>query len=61
MRVIYVLLGMLVAIPAVYLALAAGAEVLQWILSTMFVALAIMLLGRASATARWRATRSSRC
>jgi proton-dependent oligopeptide transporter, POT family len=44
MRVVYVLFGMLVAIPAVYLALAAGAEVLQWILSTMFVALAIMLL-----------------
>ncbi|MFC6840867.1 peptide MFS transporter [Xanthomonas theicola] len=44
MRVVYVLLGMLLAIPAVYLALAAGAEILQWILSTMFVILAAMLL-----------------
>ncbi len=44
MRVVYVLLGALVAVPVVYLALAAGAEILQGILSAMFVALSIMLL-----------------
>ncbi|AIF49423.1 peptide MFS transporter [Dyella japonica] len=44
MRVVYVLLGMLLGIPLVYLLLAAGAGILQWVLSILFLALAVLLL-----------------
>lgn len=43
-RVIAVLIGALVAIPVVYFLLSIGAGTLQWILSIMFVGLAVMLL-----------------
>ncbi len=43
-RIFYVLIGAAVAIPLVYLMLASGAQVLQLILSALFVALAAMLL-----------------
>ncbi|MFC3551424.1 peptide MFS transporter [Lysobacter cavernae] len=43
-KVLYVLIGALVAIPVVYLLLAVGATTLQWILLAMFVALCAMLL-----------------
>jgi POT family proton-dependent oligopeptide transporter len=43
-RVLYVFIGCLAAIPLVYFLLALGAGVLQWILTAMFVALALMLL-----------------
>jgi len=43
-RVLYVLVGCVAAIPVVYFMLAAGADVLQWILSALFVALAVLLL-----------------
>ena len=45
MRVVYVLIGCLVAIPLVYLVMAkAGAVVLQWLLSVLFVGLCVMLM-----------------
>jgi POT family proton-dependent oligopeptide transporter len=45
MRVIYVLIGCLVAIPLVYLVMAkAGAVVLQWLLSILFVGLCVLLM-----------------
>lgn len=45
MRVLYVLLGCIVAIPLVYLVMAkAGAVVLQWLLSALFAGLCVMLL-----------------
>ncbi|WP_430387478.1 peptide MFS transporter [Dyella sp. 20L07] len=44
MRVVYVLAGMLVGIPLVYLLLAAGAGFLQWVLTILFIALAALLL-----------------
>ena len=45
MRVIYVLIGCLVAIPLVYLVMAkAGAVVLQWLLSVLFVGLCVLLM-----------------
>ncbi|KZC15965.1 dihydroorotate dehydrogenase [Rhodanobacter sp. FW510-R12] len=43
-RVAWVLLGMLVCIPGVYFLLAAGAGFLQWVLSLLFVALAVLLM-----------------
>jgi POT family proton-dependent oligopeptide transporter len=43
-RVGYVVAGALVMIPIVYSLLALGAGVLQWILTALFVALAVMLL-----------------
>jgi len=45
MRVVYVLIGCVLAIPLVYLVMAkAGAIVLQWMLSVMFVGLSALLL-----------------
>ena len=45
MRVVYVLIGCVLAIPLVYLVMAkAGAIVLQWMLSVMFVGLSLLLL-----------------
>jgi POT family proton-dependent oligopeptide transporter len=43
-RIAYVLVGALVTIPIVYSLLALGAGVLQWILTAVFLALAVMLL-----------------
>ena len=44
-RVLYVFIGMLIAIPLVYLLMArVGAVTLQWLLSALFVGLAAMLL-----------------
>jgi len=43
-RVIGVLIGALVAIPAVYFLLSIGAGALQWILTILFIGLAVMLL-----------------
>jgi POT family proton-dependent oligopeptide transporter len=43
-RVVWVLAGMVVAVPVVYSLLAAGADVLQLILTVLFVALAVLLL-----------------
>lgn len=44
MRVVYVALGAVVAIPVVYSLLAVGAQALQVVLTVMFVGLAVMLL-----------------
>jgi POT family proton-dependent oligopeptide transporter len=45
MRVVYVLIGCVLAIPLVYLVMAkAGAIVLQWMLSALFVGLSLLLL-----------------
>jgi POT family proton-dependent oligopeptide transporter len=44
-KVLYVLIGSLVAIPVVYLLMAkVGADILAWILGAMFIGLAVMLL-----------------
>jgi POT family proton-dependent oligopeptide transporter len=43
-RIVYVALGALVAIPMVYVLLAVGAQVLQYVLTAMFVLLAVMLM-----------------
>ncbi|HEY7672978.1 MAG TPA: peptide MFS transporter [Gammaproteobacteria bacterium] len=43
-RIVYVVAGALVTIPIVYFLLALGAGVLQWILSALFVTLAVVLL-----------------
>ena len=43
-KVLYVLIGALLAIPAVYALLALGATTLQWILLAMFLALCAMLM-----------------
>src|SRR5262245_36264397 len=43
-RVLYVAIGACLAAPVFYALLAVGAGVLQWILSVMFLALAVMLL-----------------
>jgi len=43
-RVAYVIAGALVTIPIVYFLLALGAGVLQWILTALFLALAVVLL-----------------
>lgn len=45
MRVVYVLIGCIIAIPLVYLVMAkAGAVVLQWLLSILFVGLCVLLM-----------------
>ncbi len=44
LRVLYVLIGAIVTIPLVYFLLALGAGTLQWVLSALFVGLAIMLM-----------------
>jgi POT family proton-dependent oligopeptide transporter len=44
MRVVYVLLGAGIAVPAMYVLLSAGAGFLQWVLSALFVALSALLL-----------------
>jgi POT family proton-dependent oligopeptide transporter len=45
MRMVYVLIGCVLSIPLVYLLMAqAGAVVLQWLLSALFVGLSVMLL-----------------
>ena len=44
MRVAYVVLGALVAVPAVFLLLSVAGETLQWVLTTMFVGLSVMLI-----------------
>ena len=41
---LYTAIGALLAIPAIYFLLALGANVLQWVLTAMFVALGILLL-----------------
>jgi len=43
-RVAYVIVGALLAIPVVYFLLAVGAQILQTVLTVMFLALSIMLL-----------------
>ena len=43
-RVVYVMLGSLVAIPIIYFLLAVGAATLQYVLSALFIILAIMLV-----------------
>lgn len=43
-RVVYTIIGALVAIPVIYFLLSLGANWLQWILTAMFVALGAMLL-----------------
>lgn len=44
MRVIYVALGGIIAVPVVYTLLAVGAQNLQWVLSLMFIGLSVMLM-----------------
>ena len=43
-RVVYVILGAIVVIPVAYFLLALGAAALQWVLTAMFVALAVTLM-----------------
>ena len=43
-RVVYVSLGALAMIPVVYFMLAVGAEVLQYVLTVLFIVLAVMLI-----------------
>jgi len=43
-RILYVSLGALVMIPVVYFLLAVGAEVLQYVLTVLFIGLAVMLV-----------------
>jgi proton-dependent oligopeptide transporter, POT family len=44
MRMVYVAVGSLCAIPCFYFLLAIGAEALQWVLSSLFIVLAVMLV-----------------
>jgi POT family proton-dependent oligopeptide transporter len=44
MRIVYVALGTLLAVPVVFVLLSVGGKNLQWVLSGMFVGLAIMIL-----------------
>ena len=44
MRVVYVFLGVILAVPAMFFLLAAGASFLHWVLSILFVVLAVLLL-----------------
>ncbi len=44
LRVIYVAIGGIIAVPIIYTLLAVGGKNLQWVLSAMFVGLSIMLL-----------------
>ncbi len=43
-KVLYVALGALVAIPAIYFLLSAGANRLQWLLTAMFAVLCVMIM-----------------
>jgi POT family proton-dependent oligopeptide transporter len=43
-RVVYVVLGAIVAVPIVYALLAVGGKNLQWVLSAMFIGLCVMLM-----------------
>lgn len=43
-RVLYVVLGAIVAVPVVYMLLSVGGKNLQWVLSAMFVGLCVMLM-----------------
>jgi len=43
-KVLYTLIGALIAIPGIYFLLAVGAGTLQWILTAMFIALCAMIL-----------------
>jgi POT family proton-dependent oligopeptide transporter len=43
-RAIFVAIGAVIAIPLVYLLLSLGAQMLQWVLTALFVVLALMLL-----------------
>jgi POT family proton-dependent oligopeptide transporter len=43
-RVLFTLIGALIAIPAIYFLLSMGASALQWVLTVMFIGLALMLL-----------------
>src|SRR5690606_27753770 len=53
MRVVYVLIGVLVSIPIIYLLMAqAGAVVLQWLLTALFVGLSVMLVIEAIRTGK---------
>jgi POT family proton-dependent oligopeptide transporter len=53
MRVVYVALGVLVAIPLVYLLMdRAGAVVLQWLLTALFLGVGVMLVVEAIRTGR---------
>jgi POT family proton-dependent oligopeptide transporter len=42
--VLFTLIGALIAIPAIYFLLSMGASALQWVLTVMFIGLALMLL-----------------
>ncbi|MBW7932292.1 MAG: peptide MFS transporter, partial [Gemmatimonadaceae bacterium] len=44
MRVIYVAIGGIIAVPIVYMLLAVGGKNLQWVLSAMFIGLSVMLM-----------------
>ena len=44
MRVVYVIIGAAVVVPVIYLLLAVGAQVLQYVLTAMFIGLAVMLM-----------------
>jgi len=44
MRVLYVLIGAIITIPLVYFLLALGAGTLQWVLTALFIGLAVMLM-----------------
>ncbi len=43
-RVLYTFIGAMVAIPVIYFLLSLGANVLQWVLTAMFIALGVLLL-----------------
>ncbi len=43
-RVVYVVVGALVAVPAIFALLSVGANALQWVLTAMFVGLVVMLM-----------------
>jgi POT family proton-dependent oligopeptide transporter len=44
MRVLYVAIGGILAVPIIYLLLAVGGKNLQWVLSAMFIGLSVMLM-----------------
>jgi len=44
LRVIYVAIGGIIAVPVIYTLLAVGGKNLQWVLSAMFIGLSVMLL-----------------
>src|SRR4030095_403015 len=43
-RIVYVVLGALVAVPIMFMLLSVAGEKLQWVLTAMFVGLAVMLV-----------------